>query len=100
MEPMKLSRFRAALPGLTLLLLASTAGATWSIVAVNTRTKEICVASVTCLASFDLRQYLPVVVVGRGAGCAQSFVDTTGANRLAIFNGLQIGQSPAQILQV
>ena len=94
------SRLRAALTGLLVLALASTAGATWSIIAVNTRTKEICVASATCLTNFDLRKFLPVVVVGRGAGCAQSFVDNSGLNRQAIFNGFLIGQPPAQILQV
>src|SRR5687767_13167820 len=106
MVPMKIisstsrvSRLRSALAALLVLTLASTAGATWSIIAVNTRTKEICVASATCLTNFDLRRFLPVVVVGRGAGCAQSFVDTSGQNRLAIFNGLINGQTPAQILQ-
>src|SRR5690349_9432308 len=97
---MKLSRLRAALTGLLVLALAATASATWSIVAVNTRTGEICVASVTCLAGFDLRLYLPVIRVGHGAGCAQSFVDSSGQNRLAIWNGLGIGQPPTQILQV
>ncbi|HTF87965.1 MAG TPA: DUF1028 domain-containing protein [Planctomycetota bacterium] len=96
----RVSRWRAALAGLVVLTLASTAGATWSIIAVNTRTKEICVSSATCLANFDLRLFLPVVVVGRGAGCAQSFVDNSGLNRQAIFNGLIAGHSPAQILQV
>jgi hypothetical protein len=88
------------LRALLLLTCASTATATWSIVAVNTRTKEICVASATCLTSFDLRRFLPVIVVGKGAGCAQSFVDSSGANRLAIWNGLHTYNTPANILQV
>jgi hypothetical protein len=73
---------------LTLLLLAGSARATWSIIAVNTRTREICVSSATCLANFDLQRWLPVVVVGKGAGCAPSFVGNSGLNRLAVFNGL------------
>jgi hypothetical protein len=85
---------------LTLLLLAGSARATWSIIAVNTRTREICVSSATCLANFDLQRWLPVVVVGKGAGCAQSFVDNSGLNRLAIFNGLNAYMPPANILQV
>jgi len=79
---------------------AGSAGATWSIIAVNTRTKEICVSSATCLTSFDLRRFLPVVVVGKGAGCAQSFVDSSGLNRLAIWNGLKVTQPPIGILGI
>lgn len=96
-----LSCLRSRLSALVVLLcLAGSAQATWSIIAVNTRTKEICVSSATCLTNFDLRRGLPVIVVGRGAGCAQSFVDTSGQNRQAIFNGLQQGIPPAAILQI
>ncbi len=94
----KVLGFRAALTALLTLTLVTNAGATWSIVAINMRTKEICVASATCLTNFDLRKFLPAIVVGKGAGCAQSFVDQSGQNRLAIFNGLMVGQTPAQIL--
>ncbi|MBK8179696.1 MAG: DUF1028 domain-containing protein [Planctomycetes bacterium] len=91
---------RAWLATLLVAFTASTAQATWSIIAVNRRTKEICVASATCLANFDLRQFLPVVAVGKGAGCAQSFVDQTGTNRIAIWNGLRSDNTAANILQV
>lgn len=106
MGPMQIPMFRKsavwriALTVLLTISLATRAGATWSIIAVDMRTKQVVVASATCLTSFDLRRFLPVVVVGRGAGCAQSFVDTTGQNRLAIWNGLMAQQPPAQILQV
>jgi hypothetical protein len=76
------------------------ARATWSIILVDTVTKEVGVASATCLPSFDLRRGLPVVRVGRGAGCAQSFVDVTGQNRLLIFNQLAAGTDPLTILQL
>ncbi len=95
----KVSRVRAVLTSLLVLTLASTAGATWSIIAVNTRTKEICFGSATCLSGFDLRRFLPVVVVGRGAGAAQSSIDSSGVNRMEIWNGLQVIQPPAIILQ-
>jgi hypothetical protein len=96
----RLSSRRAWLATLLVAFTASTAQATWSIIAVNRRTKEICVASATCLANFDLRQFLPVVAVGKGAGCAQSFVDQTGTNRIAIWNGLRSDNTAANILQV
>lgn len=80
--------------------LPAPAAATWSIILVDTQTKEIGVASATCLAVFDLRRGLPVVRVGRGAGCAQSFVDTTGQNRLLIWNQLALGTAPQTILQM
>ncbi|MEM7167553.1 MAG: hypothetical protein AAF581_19000, partial [Planctomycetota bacterium] len=51
------------------------ASATWSIVLADTRTGELGVASVTCLAPFDLLALTPVIVVDRGAGVCQSFGD-------------------------
>lgn len=78
---------------------ASPAFSTWSIVAVNTRTREVCVAGATCLANFNLRLNLPVVRPGLGGGVSQALVDTTGANRQAIWNGLASGLTPQQILQ-
>lgn len=74
--------------------------ATWSIILIDTRTGEIAIASATCLTGFDLQNGACVVLVGRGAAAAQSFVDTTGANRLLIFTQLGLGSDPAQILQL
>jgi uncharacterized protein DUF1028/invasin-like protein len=85
--------------GAALLALANAVFATWSIVAVNTKTGEVCVSSATCLANFDLQRYLPVVVVGKGGGAAQSAIDASGANRKIIWDGLIAGASPALILQ-
>lgn len=81
------------------LLLAGDALATWSIVLVNAKTGEVGVASATCIdGKFPLKRFLPVVVVGKGAGAAQSAVDVTGVNRATIFNGLQAGLTPQEIL--
>lgn len=83
------------------LLLAGEALATWSIVVVNKKTGEVAVASATCIANkFPLKRYLPVIVVGRGAGAAQSAVDVTGVNRNIIRNGLRNGLSPQEILDI
>jgi len=79
-------------------LLGSSASATWSIVVVDTRTNEVCLASATCLDGFPLKRNLGVVVVGKGAAAAQSSVDTTGVNRGIIWDMLQAGFSPEQIL--
>jgi ribosomal protein S18 len=72
---------RTLLPLLGLLLLSSRASATWSIVCVDLRTREVGVATATCLESFNLKSAVPVIFVGEGAAAAQSFIDTTGQNR-------------------
>jgi uncharacterized Ntn-hydrolase superfamily protein len=72
--------------------------ATWSIILIDIRTGEIAVASATCLTGFDLAVWVPVLVVGKGAGCAQSFVDPSGQTRLYIRDQLRLGTAPAQIL--
>lgn len=81
-------------------LLTAALNATWSIILVDLRTGEIAIASATCLTGFDLQHDACVIVVGRGAAAAQSFVDVTGANRALIFAQLQAGTPPQQILQL
>ncbi len=81
------------------LLVAAPAQATWSIIIIDTQTREIGVAGATCLTGFDLKVGLPVVRVGLGAGCAQSAVDVGAVNRLRIYNALGAGTAPATILQ-
>jgi len=89
------------LPGLALValaLLARPAAATWSIIVIDLRTKEIAIGSATCVPYYDLRQLASVVVVGVGAAAAQSYVDNSGQNRLLIRDQLRLGTSPDQIL--
>jgi uncharacterized Ntn-hydrolase superfamily protein len=81
------------------LALAPVANATWSIVLTDSRTGEVAIGSATCLTGFDLKQASPVVVVGKGSAAAQSLVDTTGANRLIIRDGLLAGTAPDLILR-
>jgi hypothetical protein len=81
-----------------LLLMAPPAGATWSIVLVDTATGEVAIGAATCLESLDLHKLLPVLVVGRGGGAAQSAVDITASNRKEIFAGLQAGTPPEEII--
>jgi hypothetical protein len=78
--------------------LAPVASSTWSVVVVDTQTGEVCISSATCIANFNLQKNLAVVVPGIGAAACQSMIDATGANRLLIWNELQQGIAPAQIL--
>lgn len=81
-----------------LVLLASPARATWSVVAVDTETQEVAVAGATCLTGLDLRAILPAIAVGRGGGAAQSAQDSTGVRRTTMFNGFLAGQTSDQIM--
>ncbi|MEQ8845964.1 MAG: DUF1028 domain-containing protein [Phycisphaerales bacterium] len=91
--------FRRSTPlaAAALLACAGSAQATWSILLVDTRTGEIALGSATCLTSFDLRAGTPVIITGVGAATAQSFVDSSGRNRVRIRDGLALGLTPAEI---
>lgn len=95
---MKLLQRLAAL-AFAVTLAASPAFSTWSIVAVNTRTREVCISSATCLSNFNLRLNLPVMRPGIGGGVSQALVDTGAVNRQLMWNGLNAGLAPQQILQ-
>ncbi len=82
---------------LGLALLAAPAQATWSVVAVDRRTGEVCVAIATCIPRSDLSAGVAVIVVGKGGAVSQSLGDTGAAARMVIFDGLQNGDSPAEI---
>lgn len=80
-----------------LLALVPLHGATWSIVVVNRRTGEVCIASATCIPRFDLAAATPVLVLGVGGGVTQSVLDD-GSNKVRIHAGLLAGQTPQEIL--
>jgi hypothetical protein len=81
-------------------LAAAPSFATWSIVITDSATGEIAIGSATCVTGIDLKREAGVVVVGRGAGAAQSFVDGTGRNRGVLFDELQAGTDPLEILDI
>lgn len=87
MKTSTLQRFWMA--GLLLVSLVLPASATWSIVVINQRTGEVGIACATCIPNFDLERAVPMIVVGKGAAAAQSFIDMSGANRQFIFNSLR-----------
>ncbi len=94
--PRPLTRFVATFAAVALAV--APASSTWSIIVCNTRTKEVTIASATCLSSFNLRNALPVMKVGIGGGCSQSQVDSGFVFRPAMWNGLGAGLSPQEIL--
>jgi uncharacterized Ntn-hydrolase superfamily protein len=90
---------RLLLPLLVLATCVAPLSATWSIVVVNLRTREVGVVGATCLEDFNLRKGIAVIVVGEGAAAAQSFVDTSGDNRrLIYFDFKDASSTPAEIL--
>jgi hypothetical protein len=81
-----------------LLLFPTVLPATWSINVVDTKTKEVAVGIATCLDNIDLLKLAPVVVVNKGTGSSQSFVDVDGTRRATIFTGLLNETPPPDIL--
>ncbi len=89
---------------LAVLLFASAvaplARATWSICLTDKATGEVAVGTCTCINFNDLERLVPVVRVGYGVGACQSVIDTTGANKLLIWNELANGTDPNVMLQM
>lgn len=87
---------------LVLVLLPSTAAATWSIVAVDLSTGRIVIASATCVNRDDafLRGVQAVIVPGKGIAACQAAVDGTHANQMLVFNELAKGTDPAKIIEM
>jgi uncharacterized Ntn-hydrolase superfamily protein len=87
---------------LALILLPSTAAATWSIVAVDMSTGRIVIASATCVNRDDafLRGVQAVIVPGKGIAACQAAVDGTHANQMLVFNELAKGTDPAKIIEM
>ena len=77
---------------------ATAAHATWSIILIDVRTGEIAAGSATCLTGFDLQANTPVLLTGIGACTAQSFVDSTGQNRVFVRDKLALGMAPQDII--
>jgi uncharacterized Ntn-hydrolase superfamily protein len=87
---------------LAMLLMPSTAWATWSIIAVDKATGRVVIASATCVNRDDqfLKGVQAVVVPGKGVAACQASVDTTGANQRLVFTELQKGTDPATIIEM
>jgi uncharacterized Ntn-hydrolase superfamily protein len=81
-----------------LLAAAAPAQATWSIIIVDRESKEVAIGSATCLTDFNLKRFLPVVLVDVGAAAAQASIDALARNRQVIHAELLAGTHPAEIL--
>ncbi len=79
--------------------LATSGAATWSVAITDSATGEIAIGSATCVTGIDLKQLASVVAVDKGAGAAQSFVDSSGQNRSLIYQELMAGTDPVDILE-
>lgn len=99
-------RTLAALCATLLLFIAAPLSATWSIIAVDTRTGLVVIASATCVSAEGLRSrgglkgIQAVVVPGVGVAAAQAGVDGTGANQMLIFEQMRQGTDPDQIIRM
>ena len=93
---------RIALALITCLLSASSAFATWSVVAVDRSTGRVVIASATCVNGDDdfLKGVQAVVVPGKGVAACQAAVDNTHQNQMLVFQELQKGTDPKEIIRL
>jgi hypothetical protein len=86
----------------SLLLLPSAASATWSVIAVDRTTGRVVIASATCVDRDDefLKGVQAVVVPGKGVAACQAAVDQTHQNQMLVFQELQKGTDPKQIIEL
>jgi uncharacterized Ntn-hydrolase superfamily protein len=89
------------LPAL-LLCLQSPAFATWSIVAVDRSTGRVVSASATCVDGDDnrLTYGAAVIVPGKGVAACQAATDATHQNQSIVFNELEKGTDPKEIIEL
>ena len=100
---------RRALGVLLLLALCpSLLSATWSVIAVDTRTGQVIIASATCVAqgrfagfpAKGLMDIQAIVVPGVAVAAAQAAVDNTRANQELIHRELKAGTAPDRIIEM
>src|SRR5687767_15574785 len=87
---------------------ASPALATWSVIAVDQKTRQVVIASATCVpqaafAGFPAKGLMDVqaiVVPGKAVAAAQAAVDNTRANQMLVYTELQKGTAPEEIIRM
>jgi uncharacterized Ntn-hydrolase superfamily protein len=96
---------------LFLLVARSAAFATWSVIAIDTKTGQVIIASATCVRqdafpkrnpnpARDLMDVQAVVVPGVGVAACQAGADNTRRNQMLVYNELRKGTPPQQILEM
>lgn len=94
-----------------LAMLPRSAHATWSVIAIDTKTGQVIIASATCvrqsafpqrqpIAARDLMDLQAVIVPGIGVAACQAGADNTRRNQMLVYNELKKGTPPAQILEL
>src|ERR1700704_2993993 len=85
-----------------LLALPASAFATWSVIAVDRSTGRAVIASATCVDRDDqfLMGVQAVVVPGKGVAACQAGVDNSHQNQMLVFQELQKGSDPKQIIEL
>src|SRR5436853_963097 len=80
----------------------SRALATWSVIAVDRSTGRVVIASATCVDRDDqfLMGVQAVVVPGKGVAACQAGVDNTHQNQMLVFQELQKGTDPKDIINL
>ncbi|SVD44258.1 uncharacterized protein METZ01_LOCUS397112, partial [marine metagenome] len=89
-------------------LLPASLSATWSVIAIDTRTGQIVIASATCVPQANLRGFpadglmdiQAIIVPGVGVAAAQAGVDRSRSNQRLIYEELKAGSSPRIILDL
>ena len=85
-----------------LLVLPSTASATWSVLAVDRTTGRVVMAAASCVDTADetMKSVIAVVVPGKGVAACQAAADNTHQNQMLVFTELQKGTDPARIIEL
>jgi uncharacterized Ntn-hydrolase superfamily protein len=94
-----------------LVTVSSEALATWSVIAIDTKTGQVIIASATCVrqsafpnrqpnAARDLMDVQAVIVPGIGVAACQAGADNTRRNQMLVYNELRKGTSPQAILEM
>ena len=93
---------RFVLSIILLFALPTSAMATWSVIAVDRSTGRVVIASATCVDRDDqfLMGVQAVVVPGKGVAACQAAVDGTHKNQMLVFQELQKGTDPKQIIEM
>jgi hypothetical protein len=94
--------YRLVLSVILVLTVPSSALATWSVIAVDRSTGRVVIASATCVDRDDqfLMGVQAVVVPGKGVAACQAGVDSTHKNQMLVFDELQKGTDPKQIIEL
>src|SRR3954465_4408887 len=93
---------RVALFLLALVAIPASASATWSVIAVDRSSGRVVIASATCVDRDDefLKGVQAVIVPGKGVSACQAAVDNTHQNQMLVFQELQKGTDPKQIIDL